>query len=262
MNLNKTTRGLAIITLLVALSVGLAFADSMLTSTSDNDNDGLLIIDAEGYDELSKELAGDDVMAVTLKRKADSVWGPQSGKSQTVISEDTSAGVDTGKCPAIYVKYKVKISSDSSSQSNGKYKHSYKTSRSKTTEKVMDINITPIIIREAKKNNIDPLLLKGVIQTESSFNTYAVSPAGAAGLCQLMPMTAQILGVQDRYNPEQSIAGGARYLGTLKEIFGSTDLILAAYNAGPGCVKRTGGVPDIPETKDFIKKVKKNMKSW
>jgi len=117
------------------------------------------------------------------------------------------------------------------------------------------VNVTPIIIREAKKNGIPPLLLKGVIEVESGFNTYAVG-GGALGLCQLMPGTARNLGVNDPFNPEENIAGGARYLGNLNKMYkGDINKVLAAYNLGPGGVAY--GVPGCAW--GFINSVKRCM---
>ena len=108
----------------------------------------------------------------------------------------------------------------------------------------------------AKRYNIDPNLIKAIIKAESGFDRYAVSKKGAQGLMQLMPDTAREMRVSDPFNPEQNIAGGVRYLRTLLKMFnGNLVLSLAAYNAGPGQVKKAGGVPRISETKRYIKRV-------
>lgn len=88
------------------------------------------------------------------------------------------------------------------------------------------------IERHAASAGVDPKLLTALVWTESSFSPTAVSSAGAIGLTQLMPPTAELLGV-DPYDPEQNLAGGARYLREMLDRFGRTDLALAAYNAGP-----------------------------
>jgi soluble lytic murein transglycosylase-like protein len=108
----------------------------------------------------------------------------------------------------------------------------------------------------SKRYNIDPNLIKAIIRAESGFDRYAVSKKGAQGLMQLMPATAREMRVSDPFNPEQNIAGGVRYLRKLLKMFnGDVVLSLAAYNAGPGQVKRAGGVPGITETKRYIKRV-------
>lgn len=98
-------------------------------------------------------------------------------------------------------------------------------------------------------NGLDADLVKAVVYTESGGDTKALSPQGAAGLMQLMPSTARDLGVTDPFNAEQNLSSGTRYLRALMNRFGSDELALWAYNAGPGAVSR-GHVP--PETQDYI----------
>lgn len=108
----------------------------------------------------------------------------------------------------------------------------------------------------AQRHGIDPALLKALIRQESNFNPNAVSPAGATGLTQLMPATAQGLGVTDPTNPQQAIDGGAKYLRQQLDRFGGDPrMALAAYNAGPGAVARFGGVPPYAETQNYVQKV-------
>jgi len=112
-----------------------------------------------------------------------------------------------------------------------------------------------LIEASAAKHNLDPALLKALIQAESGFNPNAVSGAGAKGLAQLMPRTAAGLGVGDPFDPEQSIEGGARYLRAQLDRFGDEALALAAYNAGPGAVVKHGGIPPFRETQDYVNRV-------
>ncbi len=102
---------------------------------------------------------------------------------------------------------------------------------------------------------VDPGLIKAVIHAESHFDTEAVSRAGAQGLMQLMPKTASFLEVYDTFDPQQNIMGGTRYLSYLTGKFDETALILAAYNAGEGNVRRHGGIPPFPETQAYVRKV-------
>jgi soluble lytic murein transglycosylase-like protein len=113
-----------------------------------------------------------------------------------------------------------------------------------------------IVKEAAEKHRVDPALIRAVIQAESGWNNSAVSRRGAAGLMQLHPATAQRLGVQDVFNPQQNVDAGARYLGTLLERYnGNLDLALAAYNAGEGAVDRHGGIPPFRETRNYVQKV-------
>lgn len=124
------------------------------------------------------------------------------------------------------------------------------------------LDITPIIQKNAEKYQLDPWMLRGVIEVESAFRPSATSYAGAGGLMQLMPGTASYLGCRDRYDPEQNIAAGARYLRQMLNRFDQNyDLAIAAYNAGPGNVERYGGIPPFAETQNYVRKVRKAW-SW
>jgi len=112
----------------------------------------------------------------------------------------------------------------------------------------------------AAKAGVDPRLLAALAQQESGFRPDARSGAGAIGLTQLMPGTARELGV-DPHDPVANLEGGARYLRAQLDRFGSVDLALAAYNAGPARVARTGAVPDIQQTQDYVRKVTANWAS-
>jgi len=106
----------------------------------------------------------------------------------------------------------------------------------------------------ARKYGIDPEMFLRLIQQESSFRPDVVSPKGAIGLGQLMPATAKELGV-DPTDPMQNLEGSARYLSQQLKRFGSPDLALAAYNAGPTRVAKLGRVPNIAETQNYVKTI-------
>ena len=113
------------------------------------------------------------------------------------------------------------------------------------------------IIREAASHfRLDPHLIKAVISAESNFNPRARSPKGALGLMQLMPDTARDMDVVDIFDPKQNIYGGSRYLHKLYRQFnGDLELVLASYNAGPERVLAASAIPDIVETKQYVRKV-------
>ena len=114
-----------------------------------------------------------------------------------------------------------------------------------------------LIQEAASEYDMDPALIRAVMQAESAFHPYAVSRAGAEGLMQLMPALADEMGVSDSFDPRENIMGGVRYLKRLLEYHkGDLDLALASYNAGPGNVERYGGVPPFRETRNYVKTIK------
>jgi len=113
-----------------------------------------------------------------------------------------------------------------------------------------------IVDDAAAAYKLDPRIIKAVMETESAFNSMAVSPVGALGLMQLMPEVAEELGVTDPMDPRQNIMGGAKYLKRLLDSHdGNVRLALASYNAGPGNVAKYRNVPPFKETRNYVKKV-------
>jgi soluble lytic murein transglycosylase-like protein len=119
------------------------------------------------------------------------------------------------------------------------------------------------ITAAARANGLDPALLAGLIKQESGFNPNAGSTAGARGLTQLMPATAAALGVTNVLDPTQAIEAGAKYLKRQLDAFGGdVTKALAAYNAGPGAVRRYGGVPPYAETQNYVRAVQANAAAF
>jgi soluble lytic murein transglycosylase-like protein len=113
-----------------------------------------------------------------------------------------------------------------------------------------------IIAEAADKYNLDPHMIRAVMQAESAFNAMAVSPVGALGLMQLMPKVAAELGADDPMDPRQNIMAGSRHLSQLLNSHrGNVKLALASYNAGPGNVAKYRGIPPFKETRNYVKRV-------
>jgi hypothetical protein len=118
-------------------------------------------------------------------------------------------------------------------------------------------SVGEIVDYYTRQYSLDKSLVYAVIKAESNGDRFAVSSAGARGLMQLMPGTAREMGVKDIFDPAENIAGGTQYLATLLNLFNdNVTLALAGYNAGPGNVKKYGGVPPFEETQNYVQKVK------
>ena len=122
-------------------------------------------------------------------------------------------------------------------------------------------NAKRLIIQTAKKLGIDPCIALSIAKIESNFNSNSKSARGAIGLYQLPPSTAKVLGVNP-YVPRENVEGGLKYYKSLYKKYGSMELALAAYNAGPGNVAKYNGVPPFVATKNFIKDIKKEYNSY
>jgi soluble lytic murein transglycosylase-like protein len=116
-------------------------------------------------------------------------------------------------------------------------------------------SLAPLIEEAAGETGLPGELISAVIATESNYRPDAVSPVGALGLMQLMPGTAQALGVSEPFDPRQNILGGARYLSHQLQQFGTVEKALAAYNAGPRAVEQYGGIPPYRETQNYVRRV-------
>ncbi|HCB04016.1 MAG TPA: lytic transglycosylase [Nocardioides bacterium] len=127
------------------------------------------------------------------------------------------------------------------------------TGRASTS--VGEVPYADLFNKAASTYGVDANLLAAMAKQESGFDPNAVSSAGAQGLMQLMPGTADALGVTNSFDPQQAVDGAARLMDDLLDRFGSTQLALAAYNAGPGAVMRYDGIPPYPETQNYVRSI-------
>lgn len=117
-----------------------------------------------------------------------------------------------------------------------------------------------VIKHYADLYHLEAALVQAVIKAESNFNSKAISTKGALGMMQLLPETARDMGVRNPFDIEDNIRGGSRYLRLMLDQFNNKlDLALAAYNAGPGAVRRHGGIPPYEETRNYVERVKKYL---
>jgi soluble lytic murein transglycosylase-like protein len=163
-------------------------------------------------------------------------------KSQTALLDGRLAGQYSGSIKLTPEYKSGKVSKGDDATVVPKFRGSYKGKYLATAKAL------------AAKHGIPEDLFLRLVQQESGWNPGAVSHKGATGLAQLMPGTAQKLGV-DINDPAQNLEGGARYLRMMYDKFGSWKLALAAYNAGPGAVEKHGGVPPYAETKGYVKAI-------
>jgi soluble lytic murein transglycosylase-like protein len=121
--------------------------------------------------------------------------------------------------------------------------------------------INSLIKEASSRNKVDPSLLRAVMVQESGFRPCAISTAGAMGLMQIMPETADDLGLEDPFDPAANVNAGAKYLKQMLDRYhGNTALALAAYNAGPGRTdKANGNIPQIPETIGYVASILSNI---
>jgi soluble lytic murein transglycosylase-like protein len=125
---------------------------------------------------------------------------------------------------------------------------------------IADLELAPLIDRAAKLHQLEPKLLRSVIEQESAFRSCAISAKGAKGLMQLMPATVEQFKVGDVFDPQQNIEAGATFLRQLLDKYkGDFKLALAAYNAGPTTIDKMGGIPEIKETQDYVEGILKKM---
>jgi soluble lytic murein transglycosylase-like protein len=199
---------------------------------------GLTIVDYLAHPLVAKGRYQPSTELLSAEKKAD-----RFSDKQVLAAAKTSSGKDTGATLAAAkatpsLRPSVAMPSEKQSYSHERYK------------------IEKSIQKAASKYDLPPGLIKGVIRAESNFQVDAVSRAGAQGLMQLMPATAKELGVTKPFNIDQNIDGGAHYLRKMLDSFGGdVKLALAAYNAGPGTVRKYAGNVPFRETMQYVNRV-------
>lgn len=185
---------------------------------------------------------------------ADSTAKTENTEKESDVNEETAASTILFKDPSTG---KTIIYKDVADDTDDKKSAKTSSTSKKSTTSASSMKKTKYdsyFKKAAKKYGVSESLLKAIAKAESNFNANDVSSAGAIGVMQLMPATAKSLGVDDPYDPEENIMGGAKCIKQkLKEFNGNVRLALAAYNAGSGAVKRNGGVPSY--CKSYISKV-------
>jgi soluble lytic murein transglycosylase-like protein len=121
--------------------------------------------------------------------------------------------------------------------------------------------LDPLIEGAARRQDLQPELLRSMVNQESGARPCAVSPKGAMGLMQLMPATAAQLGVKDPFNPGENLNAGAWFFKQLLNIYDDLPMALGAYNAGPARVNAIDGIPAIPETQEYVRKIMSTLPS-
>lgn len=197
----------------------------------------------------------------------DQLLGDKSSSTATNYSQILNS-LSSGSAPtnnSLYYNGSSPVYTPASVLKN--YANSYNNATSSSrqagpTSVSSNTNYDTIIKKAAATYDLPEKMIKSVIKQESGFNNHATSSAGAGGLMQLMPSTAKYLGVSNVYDAEQNIMGGTKYLKQLYNQFnGNFNLMLAAYNAGPGNVTKYGGIPPFKETQNYVNNIMSTYKA-
>ena len=186
---------------------------------------------------------------------AEDITGHRDATGRVVFvnetAPDTSSSSNSGRRVLASASSEPSVSSESAAESK-----SFEGAVSAENGQAKSESVHSIIDEAASRHQIDPELVRAIVQVESNFNPYAVSPKGARGLMQLIPATARRFGVRNSFDPRSNLDGGLRYLKHLLGMFdGDLRLSLAAYNAGEEAVSRSRGIPPYRETQNYVRKI-------
>jgi soluble lytic murein transglycosylase-like protein len=216
-------------------------------------------------EELCFRTSSTGMMPFVKLRRGTRVLGALAVLSMPLFPHDASADIYTyvdkdgiahfSNSPRGDGRYKLYLKSESKARKGSKYSGPVFPPSDKSVERFSRFD--KWIRQAATLYQIPEELVRAVIKVESDYDPRAISHAGAQGLMQLMPDTAARMQVRDSFDPRENIFGGVRYLRVLANLFnGDLDLTIAAYNAGEGAVERAGGIPEYPETQDYVVRVR------
>lgn len=197
----------------------------------------------------------EDILSKEEKGKIDQ---DSAKKESTAAESETAASTESTQKQVVFTNpatgQKVIYEDVADDEETEKTSSTSSASNTTSVDSMKKTKYDAIFKKAAKKYGVSESLLKGIAKAESNFNAKSVSSSGAMGVMQLMPETAKGLGVDNPYDPEENIMGGAKCIASkIKEFNGDVRLALAAYNAGSGAVKRNGGVPSY--CKSYVSKV-------
>ena len=224
----------------------LSYSDIFVKATSDN---------TENIEQKNEEMEKKEAKTERQKEIKENNVGTGDEKN---VKKTSLATASSGASTSAALVSSPDVKKTANTLKAGLKDYTFKESNNKTGK------YDDLIVKYAKLNNIDADLVRALIKQESSYNPNAKSYAGAIGLMQLMPATAQGLGVTDPYNPEQNIMGGTKYLKQMLDKFnGNVELALAAYNAGPNnkAIKQ-GKIPQNGQTPHYVSKVLEYYKEY